>query len=225
MLARVPPDYTKAEYLSVAVIHVSGIALALIGAPILITLAAVWIGHAGITTALVIYGVTLVAMLTCSALYNMVTIPRWNDRLRRIDQSAIYLKIAGTYTPFVALSGVSAGWFLAGIWSVAIGGASMILLARGPLKLLSIALYLALGWAGFAWGAEFMGALSTPGFVLLVIGGCLYTAGVGFLLWERLPFHNTIWHVFVLAATAVLYSAVAVEMVRQAGSVASPALG
>lgn len=222
MLARVPPRYSKAEYLSDAVIHVSGIALALIGGPVLVTLAAVWLGEAGIVTAMVVYVVTLVAMLTCSALYNMIRAPGWNDRLRRIDQSAIYLKIAGTYTPFVALSGVSAGWFLAAVWSVAVGGASLILFAPGRVRTLSILLYLALGWAGLVWGAEFMGALSTPVFVLLLVGGGLYTAGVAFLLWERLPFHNTIWHVFVLAATCVLYAALVVEVVRRSGEALIP---
>ena len=217
MLARVPPSYSRAEYISDAVIHVSGVALALVGGPVLVTLAAVWIGEAGIVSAMVIYVVTLVAMLTCSALYNMITVQRWSDTLRRIDQSAIYLKIAGTYTPFVALSGASAGWFLAAIWSGALGGASLILFARGRVRFISLALYLGLGWAGVLWGAEFMGELSGAGLILLVIGGSLYTAGVGFLLWERLPFHNTIWHVFVLAATGVFYAALLVELVTRAG--------
>lgn len=217
MLARVPPDYSRAEYISDAVIHISGIALALIGGPVLVTLAAVWIGEAGIVTALAVYVVTMVAMLSCSALYNMILRDGWSDRLRRIDQSAIYLKIAGTYTPFVALSGAHAGWFLAAVWSVAIGGASLILFARRRLRAVSIALYLGLGWAGIAWGAEFITGLSTAGFVLVLAGGLLYTVGVVFLLWERLPFHNTIWHVFVLAATGVVYAALTVETVRRAG--------
>ena len=218
MLARVPPHYTKAEYVSDAVVHVSGVALALIGGPVLVTLAAVWIGKAGTVTAMAIYVVALVAMLTCSALYNMVRTPGWNDRLRRIDQSAIYLKIAGTYTPFVVLSGVHAGWFLAAVWSLAAGGASLILFARGRVKFLSIGLYLALGWAGVLWGAEFIHALGPSASLLLYLGGGLYTAGVVFLLWERLPFHNTIWHVFVLAATVVIYFALVVELVRRAGA-------
>ena len=220
MLARVPPVYSRLEYVTDAVIHVSGIALALIGAPILVTLAAVWIGDSGIVTAMVVYAVCLVAMLTCSALYNMITHRDWNDMLRRIDQSTIYLKIAGTYTPFIALTGAQAGGLLAAIWGVALAGASMILFARGRVRFLSIALYLGLGWAGVIGGAEFMGQLGTPALILLVIGGSLYTGGVAFLLWERLPFHNTIWHVFVLAATAVCYSALLVELVRRSGMIA-----
>lgn len=216
MLARVTQEYTRAEYISDAVIHIMGITLALIGGSILVTLTATWFRDASLITAMTIYAVTLVAMLVCSALYNMITRPSWNDVLRRIDQSAIYLKIAGTYTPFIALTGASAGWFLAAIWGLALSGASMIIFARGRVRMASIILYLAIGWAGLIAGAEFMGDLSTAGLVLVIIGGSLYTAGVGFLLWERLPFHNTIWHVFVLAATAVLYAALIVELVKRA---------
>jgi hemolysin III len=91
--------YSRAEYLSDAVVHVSGLAAALIGGPVLIAMAAIWLGKAGITTAMIIYVVSMVLMLGCSALYNMLQVPAWADRLRRIDQSAIYVKIAGTYTP------------------------------------------------------------------------------------------------------------------------------
>jgi hemolysin III len=117
--------YSRAEYLSDAAIHVLGIGFALIAGPALVAIAAIRIGDATTVTALTIYALTLLAMLTCSALYNMIRVPQWADRLRRLDQSAIYLKIAGTYTPFVILFPGSPG-FLAGIWAVAIAGASMI---------------------------------------------------------------------------------------------------
>ncbi len=222
MLARKPPVYSRAEYVSDAVIHVSGIAFALVGGPVIVTLAALWIGEAGIVGAMGIYVITLLAMLTCSALYNMVTVPGWKTVLRRIDQSAIYFKIAGTYTPFVILSGSHAGWFLTGIWGVAIGGASLVLFAPGRFKWLAIAAYLALGWAGVVGGGPLVWSLSGPVLILLLVGGGLYTAGVAFLVWERLPFHNTIWHVFVLAATVVCYAALVVELLRRAGSVSLP---
>ncbi|NNF70785.1 MAG: Hly-III family protein [Rhodobacteraceae bacterium] len=216
MSTRIPAAYSRvysrAEDLSDAIIHISGITAALIGGPILITLAAIWFGSWSVVTATTVYVVCLVLMLTCSALYNMVNRPGLKDCLRRIDQSAIYMKIAGTYTPFVALAGTHAGWFLAGIWSVAIGGASLILFAPARFRLIAIVLYLALGWAGVFWGGPLVSNLSAGGSILLLIGGCLYTAGVAFLLWERLPFHNTIWHVFVLAGTAVCYAALVVEL-------------
>ncbi|MEM9477563.1 MAG: hemolysin III family protein [Pseudomonadota bacterium] len=217
MAARIASIYTRAEYISDAIVHITGLVAALIAVPVIITLTAVWSGDGGTITAMSIYGVCLIAMLGCSALYNMVLRPSWRDLLRRIDQSAIYVKIAGTYTPFVALTGSQAGLFLAGIWGVAFTGVSLILFARGRARVASLILYLGLGWAGAIWGGPLVAGLSTPGFILLLIGGLTYTAGVLFLLWESLPFHNTIWHIFVLAATGICYASVMVELAHASG--------
>lgn len=208
-------SYSRAEYLTDAAVHVTGIGAALIGGPVLVAVAAIRIGDPGLVTATGIYAVTLLAMLICSALYNMVRVPAWVDRLRRMDQSAIYLKIAGTYTPFIALS---AGHFglLAAIWGGALAGASLILFSMRKHTGLAIALYLGLGWACVIWGWPMLAALSGPGFWLLTTGGVLYSLGVPFLIWNRLRFHNTIWHVFVLAATAICYAALLVEVLGRA---------
>jgi hemolysin III len=203
--------YTRAEYISDAVVHASGLLAALVGGPILIALAAAWIGDPGLIVALSLYSLTLLAMWGCSAAYNLIQVPDWVDRLRRMDQSAIYFKIAGTYTPFIALGSVQIG-FLAAIWGVAVAAASMILFSAKRRMGLAIALYLGLGWAGAVWGGPLVAGLSETGFWLLAIGGLLYSGGVGFLLWQRLPFHNTIWHVFVLIATALCFSAITVEL-------------
>ena len=203
--------YSRAEYLSDAAIHILGIGFALIAGPILVAVAAIRVGDASTITAVTIYALTLTAMLICSALYNMIRLPAWSDRLRRLDQSAIYLKIAGTYTPFVILFPGSPG-FLAGIWAVALAGVSLIVFSARRHTLLAIALYLSLGWAGLALGQPLMEQITPTGAILLLTGGLLYSGGVAFLLWHRLPFHNTIWHVFVLAATCVCYGAIAVEL-------------
>lgn len=209
--SRNPNVYTRAELLSDATVHVAGVTAALVAAPVAVVYAALWIGDGPTVTATAVYGLSLLAMLSCSALYNMVHRPDWKDRLRRIDQSVIYLKIAGTYTPFAALAGSSAAVFLAGIWSAALAGAAMILFGSERLRRPSLVLYLAIGWAGLVAGQPLFAALSPEAVTLIVTGGCLYTLGVVFFLWERLPFHYTIWHVFVLAATAVVYAAVLVE--------------
>ena len=209
---RSPYLYSRAEYLSDAAIHVSGLSLALIAAPALIILAAIWGGDGTLIGAICIYVVCLVAMLGCSALYNMIPVPAWKDRLRRLDQSAIYLKIAGTYTPLVALTGTQAGLLLTGIWGVALAGAALIIFGPLWLKPLSTLAYLGLGWAGAFWGGPLVTQVTSLSFNLLLVGGILYTIGVPFLLWQRLPHHNTIWHVFVLAATAFCYGAVCVEL-------------
>jgi hemolysin III len=209
---RVPMVYSRAELVSDAAVHVTGIVVALLAVPVLITLAAVWIGEAPIVVAALVYGLSLIGMLACSAVNNMVRLPAWKDLLRRIDQSAIYLKIAGSYTPFAVLAGTHAGIFLAGLWSAALAGAAMRLWSAARLKWASIALYLVIGWFGAVAGGPLFAEMSPTGFALILAAGGIYTLGVVFFVWERLPFHNTIWHVFVLAASFVLYAAVLVEI-------------
>jgi hemolysin III len=206
--------YSRAEYISDAIVHASGIGAALIGGPLLIALAVLWVGDAGIVTAVAVYVVTGLAMWSASAAYNLLQRPAWVERLRRMDQSAIYLKIAGTYTPFAALAAGQAG-FLAGIWTVAGIGAALILFTT-RLKWLAIPLYLGLGWAGALWGGPLVSGLSPVGFWLLVVGGVTYSSGIAFLLWERLPFHNTIWHVFVFLGSLACYAAIAAELWQSA---------
>ncbi|GAA5074025.1 hemolysin III family protein [Roseibacterium beibuensis] len=211
-----PRPYSRAEYISDAAIHVVGIGAALIAGPILVALAAIRIGDAPTVTATTIYAITLLAMLSCSALYNMIRRPEWADRLRRLDQSAIYFKIAGTYTPFVALMPGSPG-FLAAIWGVAAAGASIVIFSTRKRMLIALVLYLGLGWAGAVMGGPLVSGLSSWGVTLLATGGILYSAGVVFLMWHKLPFHNTIWHGFVLAATIACYAAICVELMRHTG--------
>jgi hemolysin III len=209
---RVPMVYSRAEILSDAAVHAVGLASALVAVPVLVTLAAIWFGDPTTIAAAAIYGVSLIAMFVASAVYNLAALPARKDILRRIDQSAIYVKIAGSYTPFAVLTGTHAGFFLAGVWGTAALGASLIILSPTPLKWASILLYLGLGWAGALIGGPMLAALSPVGFALIVAAGSIYTAGLFFFLWERLPFHNTIWHLFVLTATFVLYAAVLLEL-------------
>lgn len=210
---------SKAERISDAAVHLTGIVLALVATPVLVTLAAVWYGDANTVIAILVYGMSLVTMLTCSAIYHLVPAPAWKDRLRRLDQSAIYMKIAGSYTPFSVLASGSTGAFLAGVWSAALAGAAMILFGPHWLRRPSLLLYLVIGWAGIIAGQPLFADMSEAGFALILAGGCLYTLGVCFFLWERLPFHTTIWHAFVLAATALVYSAIFVEFWGRAPSV------
>lgn len=213
---RVPAGYSRAELLSDAAVHVIGIVAALVAVPVLVTLAAIWLGDATTILAAAIYGVSLLAMFVCSAANNMIHVPARKDLLRRIDQSAIYMKIAGSYTPLAVLTGTHAGLFLASLWGAALAGASLRMFSPGRLKWASIVLYLAIGWAAALFGGPLIAGLTATGFTLILVAGSLYTLGVFFFVWERLPFHNTIWHVFVLAATFVLYAAVLVELAERA---------
>jgi hemolysin III len=210
-------DYTRAERLSDAVVHVSGVAVALVAVPVLVTLAFVLRGDAAAIAGTGLYGAALIAMLVCSALYNMTLEVRRRAFFRHLDHTAIFVKIAATYTPFTLMSGGQATWLLTGLWGAALAGSGMRVLAPDRLKLVAVGLALAMGWAGLFAGGDFFASLSVPVIVLIVTGGALYTIGVGFFLFERLPFHYTIWHVFVLAASMVFYAAVMVHLVQTAG--------
>lgn len=209
---RVGGVYSRAERMSDAAVHVTGLLLALIAAPVLVTLAAVWADDRMLVLAAVVYALSLIVMLACSALYHMTTAPDWKDRLRRLDQSAIYLKIAGTYTPFAVMSGPQAMPFLAGLWAAAVAGVSIKLVSPRQLFGLTVALYLAMGWAAVVVGGPILARMTPSVFNLVLLGGALYTVGVLFLIWERLPFHTTIWHTFVLTASLALYSAILMEI-------------
>lgn len=213
---RVPAVYSRAEQRSDAAVHLAGVLFALVAVPVLVVLSARWSGDRLTVTAAAIYGFSLIAMVCCSAAYHMAPLPAWKDTLRRADQSAIYIKIAGTYTPFAVLTGSHAGYFLTALWGAAMLGASLIVFSPGRVRWLSLALYLAMGWAGMLAGGSMLGALTPTAYALILAGGGLYTLGVVFFLWERLPFHNTIWHVFVLAASAIVYSAVVIELWERA---------
>ncbi len=217
--ARSQAGYSRAERLSDAVVHVTGVVSALVAVPVLVTLAVVWIGDAPTVVAAFVYGLSLLAMLSCSALYNLFPLEDWKRALRRLDQTAIYFKIAGTYTPFAVFAGGHAGWFLTGVWGAALAGVSLLHFGPKNARLFTVAFYLAMGWAGAFFGRQVFAELSPAAFQLVVVGGLTYTAGVGFFLWERLPFHYTIWHVFVLCASWILYAAVVVELMSRAPGV------
>ena len=208
--------YTRAERISDAVVHISGLSVVLMAVPVLVTLAIVLRGDAPAIIGTTLYGVALIAMILCSALYNMAEHDRWRAFFRHFDQTAIFIKIAATYTPFILLSGGQGAWLLPGLWGAALGGSAMRMVAPDRLQLIAIGIALAMGWAGLFAGDAFFAALSTPVLVLIVTGGILYTIGVVFFLFDRLPFHITIWHVFVLAASIVFYAAVTVHLVQTA---------
>ena len=204
------PAYSRAERLSDGVVHLVGVSLAIVAVPILIVLTVMFRSEPGPIVGVSIYGTTLIAMLSFSALYNMIDSARWTGLLRRFDHSAIYMKIAGTYTPFVLVSGVPATGLLAGLWGAATVGSLLKMLAPGRFKWFALALYLAMGWAVLLAGGPILEGLPWAVLLPVAAGGIVYTAGVGFHLFERLPFHNTIWHIFVLVGSVLFFIAIAV---------------
>ena len=213
--------HTRAEQMADAAIHFVGVVGALVAVPILVTLAAASREGEPIVVAIVVYGLSVIAMLGFSASYNLATIRleggRLLDWLRRLDHAAIYVKIAGTYTPFAVIAGGPVGrWLLIGVWSGAVLGMLAKLVAPWGWERVSVGLYLALGWAFVLAAGPISRALTGDTLALMAIGGGLYTVGVIFHLWERLPFQNAIWHLFVLVATFVFYAAITVEVASRA---------
>ncbi|MCX7889418.1 MAG: hemolysin III family protein [Rhodobacteraceae bacterium] len=205
-------SYSRAEVIGDAVVHASGAAFALIAVPVLVVAAVLVRGGIAPVAAVSVYGACLLAMILFSALYNTLGRRRWTATLKRLDHSAIYAKIAGTYTPFAVLSG-SHLWLLAGLWAAALAGIALKLASPDRWRRAGLVLCLAMGWAGLAPGVGLVGGLPAPVLALILAGGVVYTAGVVFYLLDRLPFHYMIWHVMVLAASAFLYAAVTVHVI------------
>ena len=218
MLSRLPQriGYSRSETLTDLIVHAVGLAAALLAVPILISQALSIDMHAQAVVGVSLYGATLVAMILCSALYNMTHPEAWTPVLRRMDHSAIYLKIAGTYTVFALLSPNETGWFLAWIWGCAALGVGLRSIAFDRFQGAAISLYLIMGWSGAVAGGSLFGGMSAQVFGLIVSGGLLYTAGFAFFMMTRLPFHRTIWHLFVIVASGFLYAAVTTHVVGHA---------
>ena len=208
------PAYTPGERRADALVHLAGLAFSVVGAPTLVWAAARG-GDRTTIAAVAIYAASMVAMFAFSAGYHMIALPGWRDALRRLDHAGIYLKIAGTYTPFAAIS-LSAGTgprLLAGVWTVAAIGCAVKVAAPRRFEIASVALYLALGWAVIFVADEAMEVLPPETLALMVAGGLLYTIGVVFHLWNALPYQNAIWHLHVLVATICFYAAVMIEVI------------
>lgn len=204
--------YSRAEYISDAVVHVLGLIVVIVAVPVLVTLTVMWRGDASAVLGITVYGVTLFAMIFFSAVYNMNRAERWKGLLQRLDHSAIYIKIAGTYTPFTLLTGSHGATLLVGLWGAALAGSGLKLFDPNRFRWLAISLYLGMGWAGVFVGWALFAQMSAPVLGLVLAGGGLYTVGVAFYLFNRLPFHNTIWHVFVLIASMMFFAAITWHM-------------
>jgi hemolysin III len=207
------PVYSRGELIADGALHVLGVTASLIAAVSLVLLA---IGELPpeATVSVLIYCTGLLAVFLCSAAYHLVTGPKLKALLRRFDHAAIYLKIAATYTPFAAIKmGGLAGMSLLGaVWVIAAIGIFTRLVLPGQFVRTAYVLYLAQGWACLAALRPLLEAVPTSSITLLLLGGILYTAGIAFHLWQRLPYHNAIWHAFVLAASACHFAAVVVAV-------------
>lgn len=171
---------------------------------------AIWQGGLGMASAVAVYAVCVMAMIGCSMAYNLTEEPRRKALLRRFDHAAIFLMIAGSYTPFTTIR-FDGAWAISMttiVWALALIGAAGKLFLPGIGKRLWLIFYVALGLMIFVAFGPLVQTVPLAGVILLSVGGLLYVAGVPFYVWERLPFRRAIWHGFVITAAGVHYAAV-----------------
>lgn len=205
--------YTRAEEWANSITHGIGFGLSVAA----LTLSVVWASlnaSAALIVAAAVYGASLCLLHLASTLYHSVRDLKWKHRFLVLDHASIYVLIAGTYTPFTLgpLRGAM-GWTLFGvIWGLAIVGVirECFVAKRGGLG--SSLIYLAMGWLVIGFVYPLYVNLSTTGFVLTMVGGVVYSLGVVFYLWKRLPFHHAIWHLFVVGGATCQFFAVATVM-------------
>jgi len=202
--------YTIGEELANSLTHAVGLVLSIAGMLVLISAAIVRGGATSEVASCAIYGITLVALYTSSTLYHSAVLPERKRKLRIFDHLAIFLLIAGTYTPFVliALRGVW-GWTLfAIVWSLAAVGTLIELSQLARFRRVMVALYIAMGWVGLIAIKPLIAALPAAGLWLLFGGGVSYTLGVVFYRWHSLRYHHAVWHLFVLGGSILQYFSV-----------------
>lgn len=202
------------EELASALTHGLGILLSIGGGAVLLTLA---VRHAGAReiVSVAVFVASLVLLYTASTLYHAARQPRLKSRLKVLDHCAIFLLIAGTYTPFT-LAGLRGGWgwsLFGVIWGLAVVGIIFKLFFTGRFRRLSTATYIAMGWLAIIAFVPLSQALTPFALTWLVAGGILYTAGTAFYHSSRIPYAHAVWHSFVLGGSVCHFAAVTAQVI------------
>ena len=210
-------SYSVREEIANAITHGIGALLSIAGLAVLVSFAALY-GDAWHVVSTSIFGATLVLLYAASTVYHSVWHQQTKMILQRIDHSAIFLLIAGTYTPFALVNMRGPwGWTLFGvIWAVALLGIALQLFPRRRNERLSLVLYLGAGWMALVATEPFLASVEIGGLILLLIGGLFYSLGVIFYVWQQLRYHHAIWHGFVLAGSSFHFFAVLFYVVPDA---------
>lgn len=205
----IKPRYSVGEEIANSITHGFGLVMAIAGLAVLAAFASVF-GTTWHIVSVSIFGATLVLLYAASTLYHSIPLPRAKEVLRRLDHSAIFLVIAGTYTPFLLVTlRDSSGWdMFALIWGLAFAGIVMqrVLIRQKPH--ITALPYIGMGWLAMLIIQQIIARIPTGGVILLFAGGLAYTIGVLFFVWKRMPYHHAVWHLFVLAGSACHYFAV-----------------
>jgi len=189
--------------------HGLALGLSAAGVAVLLVLAALR-GKPKLVTACSIYGATLVFLYLASTLYHGLDGTRARHVLRIIDHASIYLLIAGTYTPVaVVVLGGAWGWCLFGvIWALAALGVVLKALFMGRFRILSVLVYLGMGWLSLVVLDPLLSRLGPQAIAWFVAGGLLYTGGLLFFAWKSLPYGHAVWHLFVMGGSALHFLAI-----------------
>lgn len=209
--------YTEREELANRLTHGLGALLSVVGLVLMVVYATLY-GDAWHVVSTAVFGTTLVLLYTTSTLYHSFRGDRHRVLLQKFDHAAIFLLIAGTYTPFVLVTLRGPwGWSLFGIvWGLAVAGVTIKFWLAGRFRVISTLIYLAMGWLVLVAIKPLAAALPGGGLKLLVAGGLCYTGGAAFYLWKRLPYHHAIWHLWVLGGSACHWAAVFVYVLPAA---------
>lgn len=205
-----PARYSPREELVHAISHGLGFVAAAIGLVVLLAATS----ERGTTSDIVgvgIFGISLVLLYATSTLYHGLPASSSKNIMRKLDYIAIYLLISGTYTPFVLIKMQDSPRglvLLALIWALAILGIVLELVRNSPTRRTSLALYLAMGWLAVFALEPLLETLEPAGVALLILGGLVYSVGIIFYAWRRLPYNHAVWHGFVLGGSALHFASV-----------------
>lgn len=200
---------TTGEEIANSVSHGVGIVLSIAGLVVLVAFSAIE-GSAWRIVSCSVFGAALVLTYSASTLYHAVPWGRAKRVFRVLDHAVIYLLIAGTYTPFtlVNLRGPWGWTIFALIWALTILGIVVTATAMARFRVLSMVLYLAMGWLIAVAAKPMLTSVGTGGLLLLFLGGLAYTVGLAFYGWHRLPYHHAVWHLFVLTGSVLHFFAI-----------------
>jgi hemolysin III len=212
------PRYGFGEEVASSVIHGLGIVLSIVGLAVLVAFSAMY-GGTRTVVASSVFGATLILLYTASTLYHSVPPGGVAKRVfRTLDHIAIFLLIAGTYTPFTLLALPGAwGWGLFGtIWGLAILGSAAELGLLKRYRKAAVVMYVLMGWVAIVAIEPLRENVETGGLVLLFAGGLAYTGGVPFYISRKMPYGHAIWHLFVLAGSVLHYLAILLYVIPDA---------
>lgn len=203
-----PKPWPRGEIAN-TVTHFLGLLLAVGGVPVLITFAALY-GTAREVSTFSVYSATLILLYLASTLYHAAPPGKVKTVLHRLDHMAIYLLIAGTYTPFLIVGmGDIWGWSLFFVlWGLAAAGLGIKAVFPYRFRLVSTLAYVLMGWAGLVAIVPLARSLPEISFILVLAGGLSYTLGALFYLWRGFPHHHAIWHVFCVGGSVLQFIAV-----------------